>query len=94
MPPFDDDVREPAEAVEATPRPRTGVVHSFPVPPGKFERAAMAGFCESLSPADWILLEQLEPRLKNALLKQTIAIALQWRTRRNRGGAARAAAPP
>jgi hypothetical protein len=79
---FDDDIRETAEPVAVAPQSRA-VLDWFPVPPGKFERAAMAGFCESLSPADWILLEQLDPRLKNALLKQTIAIALKWRKRRN-----------
>ncbi|MET0793564.1 MAG: hypothetical protein ABW061_18740 [Polyangiaceae bacterium] len=75
---WQDDVRD-REPIE--PRPKVEV-HSFPVPPGKFERAAMAGFCESLSPEDWILLESMGTRLRNALLKQTIAIALQWRKRR------------
>jgi hypothetical protein len=76
---FHDDVydREPADR-----RPKIEV-HTIPVPPGKFERAAMAGFCESLSPEDWLLLESMGPRLRNALLKQTIAIAMRWRKRRS-----------
>lgn|GEM_PF-6387590 len=52
------------------------------VPSSVFERAAMADFCRSLTPADWIALEQLGPRVRNALLKQTIAILLKWRKRR------------
>ncbi|HET7540697.1 MAG TPA: hypothetical protein VFK05_12520 [Polyangiaceae bacterium] len=71
--PFDDDNRgEPL------------ITHHVElVPSDGIERAAMADFCKSLSPEDWIALEQLGPRVKNALLKQTIAIALKWRKRRN-----------
>ena len=57
-------------------------MHSMPVAPDKLERAAMAAFCQSLSPDDWLALEQLSARVRNALLKQTIAIALRWRARR------------
>jgi len=62
-----------------------GVVemHSMPIAPDKIERAAMSAFCQSLTPEDWIALEQLSARLRNALLKQTIAVALRWRSRRN-----------
>jgi len=65
------------------------VVHEFVVPPDKIERAAMAGFCESLSPEDWLALEALGQRVRNAMLKQTIRIALRWRARRKqaKGGA-------
>ena len=78
--PFDDDVREP----DFDPPPPKAETHSFPVPPGTFERAAMADFCESLSPEDWLSLEGLGPRLRNALLKQTVQIVLRWRKRRAR----------
>jgi len=75
-PPFDDDNRgEPL-----TPPTR----HIELVPGDELARAATAGFCKSLSPEDWILLEQLGPRLRSALLKQTVAIALCWRKRRGR----------
>ena len=74
--PFDDDNRD-REPLQ------TPVVHIELVAGSVFERAAMADLCGSLSPADWILLEQLGPRLKNALLKQTIRILLNWRKRRS-----------
>lgn len=79
---FDDDIhdREPVPGL-TEPRPKIDV-HSFPVPSARFERATMAGFCESLSMEDWILLESMGRRLRNALLRQTIAIALRWRKRR------------
>jgi len=71
--PFDDDNRgEPL-----TPTRRVELV-----PGSVFERAAIADLCQSLSTEDWIALEQLGPRVKNALLKQTIAIMLKWRKRR------------
>ena len=62
---------------------------SFPVAPDRVERLAMAGFCNSLSAEDWIALEALSKRLRNALLKQTIRIALKWRARRTRRAVAR-----
>jgi len=70
--PFDDDNRG---------EPITITRHVELVPSSVFERAAMADFCRSLTSEDWILLEQLGPRLKNALLKQTIATALTGRKR-------------
>lgn len=73
---FDDDNRDRGCN---EPRP---VRHVELVPGDAIERAALAGFCGSLSPEDWLLLEQLGPRVKNALLKQTIAIILKWRKRR------------
>lgn len=57
-------------------------LHSMPIAPDKVERAAMAKFCESLTPEDWLALEQLSERVRNALLKRTIAVALKWRSRR------------
>lgn len=74
--PFDDDNRDRGFTAPR-PVPRVELV-----PSSVFERAALADFCGSLSPADWIALEQLGPRVRNALLKQTIAIALRWRKRR------------
>lgn len=59
-------------------------LHSMPIAPDKIERAAMAAFCQSLTPEDWLALEQLSERVRNALLKRTIAVALKWRSRRNR----------
>lgn len=57
-------------------------LHSMPIAPDKIERAAMSAFCASLTPEDWLALEQLSERVRNALLKQTIAVALRWRSRR------------
>ena len=74
-PPFDDDNRG---------EPLTQTRHVELVPGSVFERAAMADFCKSLSPEDWTLLDQLGSRVRNALLKQTIAIMLKWRKRRGR----------
>lgn len=57
-------------------------MHGLPVAPDALESTAMSAFCGELSVADWHALETLEPRLRNALLKRTIAIALRWRHRR------------
>lgn len=59
-------------------------IHSMPIAPDKIDRAAMSAFCQSLAPEDWFALEQLSTRVRNALLKQTIAVALRWRSRRTR----------
>jgi len=48
----------------------------------KIESAAMADFCQSLTPEDWLALEALGQRVRNAMLKQTVRIALRWRERR------------
>jgi len=73
--PFDDDNRDipllpPAE------------VHTALVAGSRLESAAMASFCQSLTPDDWLALEALGQRVRNALLKQTVRIALRWQKRR------------
>jgi hypothetical protein len=73
--PFDDDCRD----VPKLPR---GEVQTELVAGSRIENAAMASFCQSLTPEDWLALETLEQRVRNALLKQTVRIALRWRARR------------
>jgi len=79
---FDEDNRD-------VPLPPRGEVHTELVAGSKIESAAMAAFCQSLSPEDWLALEALDQRVRNAMLKQTIAILLKWRKRR-RGAKRRA----
>ena len=50
----------------------------------KIESAAMADFCAQLTPEDWLALKALGQRVRNAMLKQTVRIALRWRARRTR----------
>ncbi len=72
-------VGETAQALALLPEVTTNAV---PVACDAIERGAMAAFCASLSPDDWIALEGLGQRVRNAMLKQTVRIALRWRKRR------------
>ena len=85
--PFDDDNRDvpkPAPDPLDAARPLAREVHTVLIAPDVIERAAMADFCQSLSPEDWLALEALGQRVRNAMLKQTVRIALRWRKRRAR----------
>ncbi len=44
-------------------------------------RGAMARFCASLTPADWLQLETLSERLKNGLLVLAVRELLKRRTK-------------
>ena len=74
--PFDDDNRD-APLAEL---PRV-TVHTELVAGSAIESAAMSAFCASLSAEDWLALEALGQRVRNALLKQAVRIALRWRSR-------------
>ncbi|HEY2405202.1 MAG TPA: hypothetical protein VGI10_04330 [Polyangiaceae bacterium] len=63
---------------------RQAIIHSELVPIDGVERAAMAQFCKSLSPEDWMLLEMLSERVRNDLLRHAIAVLFRWRKRRTR----------
>ena len=57
-------------------------LHSVALDPARVQRAALSAFCESLSPDDWLQLEQLTPKLRNELLRQAVALMLRRRPRR------------
>jgi hypothetical protein len=47
----------------------------------RLRRGAMACFCASLTPEDWLQLETLSARLKNGLLVLAVRELLKRRTR-------------
>lgn len=67
-------------------RPAGHVVHTVPVDKDRVRRAAQAHVMASITPEDWVALEQLAPALRNALLREAASVLLRRRGRTRKGG--------
>lgn len=67
------NVKLAMETIELTPHDLTGL-----------RRGAMARFCASLTPEDWLQLQALPERLRNGLLVLAVRELLKQRTRGRR----------
>lgn len=62
-------------------KPDVSTIEWDPATLAKLRRDSLARFCASLEPSDWLLLEALPERLRNAVLVLAVREVLKRRTR-------------